>query len=210
MKNTPQQNFWSSGFGREYTDRNPQAADELDRLYLQDYGVSRSAMNKEFLSGLSLGHILEVGCNVGSQLGLLQAQGYADLWGLELQDYAVEKAKTLTKSINIIKGSAFDIPFKDGYFDLVFTSGVLIHINPDDINEALKEIYRVAKKYIWGFEYFDENYHEVEYRGNKNCLWKGNFAQRYLDLFPNLKRVKTKDYKYINSENVDQMFLLEK
>jgi len=56
--------------------------------------------------------------------------GINNLYGIELQQYAIEKAKALTKRINIIHGVADDIPFKDGYFDMVFTSGVLIHIHP--------------------------------------------------------------------------------
>jgi len=59
--------------------------------------------------------------------------GFTNLYGIELQWYAVEKAKEYTKGINIIQGSGFDIPFKDGYFDLVITNGVLIHIAPKKI-----------------------------------------------------------------------------
>jgi len=73
--------------------------------------------------GLENKRILEVGCNVGNQLRMLQRMGFNNLYGIELQQYAIEKAKALTKRINIIHGVADDIPFKDGYFDMVFTSG---------------------------------------------------------------------------------------
>jgi len=74
----------------------------------------------------------------------------------------------------------------------------------------MAEIYRVSKKYIWGFEYFSDGYQEIEYRGNKNVLWKANFAQIYLDNFPDLELVKTEKYKYLEDGNIDLMFLLRK
>ena len=82
--------------------------------------------------------------------------GYMDLWVIEIQKYAVKIARERTNLLNLLNASVFDIPFKDEYFDMVFTSGVLIHINPNDINKAMDEIYRCSKSYIWGFEYFDK------------------------------------------------------
>ena len=73
--------------------------------------------------------------------------GFTNLYGIELQGYAVELSKSRTHNINIIQGSAFDIPFKNEYFDLVFTSGLLIHIHPSNIREAMNEIYRCTKKF---------------------------------------------------------------
>lgn len=209
-KITKQHLFWQSDFGKEYNKRNIMDPVLMDKVYEETYGVSRTTMNEEFLKGLKFEKVLEVGCNVGDQLRFLQKQGHGNLYGIEIQEDAVEESRRLTKNINIINGSAFDIPFKNNYFDLVFTSGVLIHINPNDIEEALAEIYRVSKKYIWGFEYFDEEYKEIEYRGHKDYLWKGNFPQMYLDIFPDLKLIKTKKFPYVRSNSVDVMYLLEK
>ncbi|MDO8499655.1 MAG: methyltransferase domain-containing protein [bacterium] len=208
---TKQQDFWQSDFGKNYSTRNTWDPTTMDKVYAETYGVTRTAMNNEFIKDLSPRNILEVGCNVGDQLRFLQSQGFSDIFGIEIQADAVERSKQLTKNINIIRGSAFDIPYKDKYFDLVFTSGVLIHISPKDIQSALAEIFRVSGRYIWGFEYFSEDYVEIEYHGQKDYLWKGNFAQMFLDAFPDLKLVKTKSYPYLaNDKNVDVMYLLEK
>jgi len=208
--NTEQEKIWLGDFGKNYTERNIYSPLELDRFYQNTYGITRSAMNENFLNVFEKDiKILEVGSNVGNQLLFLQEMGFKNLYGIELQNYAVEISKSRTKNINILQGSAFDIPFKDNYFDLVFTSGVLIHINPKDLPKVLKEIYRCSKKYIWGFEYFSENFSEINYRGNNNLLWKGNYPVIYQEFFPNLKLIKEEKYKYLNSENVDQMFLLE-
>ncbi len=209
-KTTKEERFWLSNFGSEYLERNKLSTKELDLLYTNNFGISRSRLNKEFLGKLKFKNILEVGCNVGNQLALLQGQGFNNLYGIEVFPKAVEIAKTHTKGINIINGSAFDIPFKDKYFDLVFTSGVLIHINPKDVKRAMNEIYRVSKKYIWGYEYYSPKHVDINYRDNKNRLWKADFCKIYLDLFPNLKIVKGEKLKYLNSDNQDEIFLLKK
>ncbi|MGG1552419.1 pseudaminic acid biosynthesis-associated methylase [Paenibacillus ferrarius] len=208
--NTAQMDFWKGQFGKDYTERNTLTIEELNQDSLDKYGFSREEMNARFLGGIDVNNILEVGCNVGLQLQQLQKSGYNNLFGIELQSYAVEKAKQISTQINIIQGSAFDIPFKDNYFDLTFTSGVLIHIAPEDINQALDEIYRVSKRYIWGFEYYSEVDQQLEYRGYEQKMWKMDYMKVYLNRFPNLSVVKVENYKYKNSNNMDQMFLLEK
>ena len=211
-KMTKQMEEWAGKFGEEYTDRNYMSPDEFDKLCLSRIGVSRIEQIDEFLSDLELNNILEVGSNIGNQLLLLQKEGFKNLYGIELNQYAVEKSKERTKGkgIDIIQGSAFDIPFKDAYFDLVFTSGVLIHISPRDINDVLDEIYRCSKKYVWGSEYFSEEYTKVNYRGHSELLWKTNFAKLYLDRFPDLKLIKERRYPYLEDKKlVDQGFLLK-
>lgn len=207
-----QKNLWCGEFGKDYTERNIESPDELDNYYNKVYGVTRSCMNNMFLQHLDLKDkkILEVGCNVGNQLRMLQRMGYKNLYGIELQSYAVQRAKELTKDINIIQGVADDIPFKDEYFDIVFTSGVLIHINPKDLPNVMKEIARCSKKYIWGFEYYADEFQEVNYRGNDNALWRGYYATEYIKNLPGLKILKQEKFKYLHDSNMDQMFILEK
>jgi len=201
--------IWEGKFGRDYTDRNSMSTSELDAMYMDYYGISRSELNMLFLGGMDRSaRILEVGSNTGNQLILLQEAGFTNLYGVEPQDYAVELSKKRSKNINIIKSKVFELPFKDNFFDIVFTSGVLIHIAPSDIQRALVEIHRCSNKYIWGFEYFADEYTKVRYRGYENLLWKTDFASLYLDLFADLKLVKEKRIKYSANENVDTMFLL--
>ena len=210
-KKSNQEISWEGAFGRDYTNRNPASIDEMDKLYTTQFGITRADLNLEFLNRFDHSiRILEVGANLGSQLQGLQKIGFTNLYGIELQPYAVEVSKENTKNINLIQGSAFDIPFKDSYFDLVFTSGVLIHINPDDLNAAMMEIYRCTGEYIWGFEYYADKYSEIPYRGRRNLLWKAPFAKLYLDEFGDLELVKEKRIKYLDNDNVDSMFLIRK
>ncbi|HPA45454.1 MAG TPA: methyltransferase domain-containing protein [bacterium] len=209
IKRTKQEGTWAGDFGQSYTDRNPQSPAEMDELYRGFYGISRTELNSEFLGDLDRGiSILEVGTNVGTQLRALQQMGFTNLTGLELQEYALERARALSEGITFIQGSAFDLPFTDLEFDLVFTSGVLIHLAPADLNRALDEIHRCAGRWIWGFEYFAETHTSIPYRGRDDLLWKGDFARLYLDRFADLRTVRERRIPYLESGNIDTMFLL--
>ena len=210
-KTTEQMLKWIGLFGKEYTDRNFLTLEEVDALYKRNYGVTRTELNERLLQGIDCSvQTLEVGSNIGNQLLCLQSMGFSNLYGLELQSYAIELSKARMHNINMIQGSVFNIPFKNGCFDLVFTSGVLIHLSPSDVAHAMKEIYRCTKEYIWGFEYYASEYTEVTYRGNENLLWKADFPRLYLELFDDLELVKEKRLKYLNSDDGDSMFLIRK
>jgi pseudaminic acid biosynthesis-associated methylase len=210
-RDTHQVQTWAGQFGKEYTDRNALTLEEMENSYIEKYGISRTELNNRFINDIDRSsRILEVGSNIGNQLLCLQKMGFKDLYGIELQSYAVEFSKSRTKGINITENSGFDIPYKDDYFDLVFTSGVLIHIAPSDISRIMTEVHRCTKKYIWGFEYYAEDYTEISYRGKKNLLWKADFPKLYLDQFSDLELVKKDFLDYLQDENTDVMFLLKK
>jgi pseudaminic acid biosynthesis-associated methylase len=157
--------------------------------------------------------ILEVGCNVGMQLKLLQAMGFNNLTGIELQRYAVERAKKFTDGIDVIQGSGFDIPFRDGWFEVVCVTGVLIHIAPDDHARMMREIARCSRQFIWGCEYYADKLTGINYRGHDGFMWKGDFAALFQQHVPGLRLVKQEMCPYIQEAetgNVDAMYLLEK
>ena len=88
------------------------------------------------------------------------------------------------KEINFANGNIFDILYKDNYFDLVMTVGVLIHIDPHDLKNAIKELLRVSNKYylMMEYNYEFEEFEKIEYRDSVG-LWRGNFKQLVLDNF---------------------------
>lgn len=207
-----QEKQWAGEFGDAYLGRNPKSIREEEDSCLKIFGVTRTDLVKEFINKLDRSaKILEVGCNAGVQLMILQKMGFKNLYGIEINIRTLNVARSLTKDINLVQGTALDLPFKDNYFDLVFTSGVLVHIAPSNVKKAMKEIYRCAKNYIWGFESYDDKLTEVVYRGNKNMIWKTNFSKLYLDSFKDLKLVKEKKVKYKTEKGeIDLMFLLKK
>ena len=94
-KQTPQEKFWLSKFGKEYMKRNNFTPQELDKFYVENLGVSRSQINRDFIGNLNLKNTLEVGCNIGVQLNMLQKHKHklGQIYGIELLPEAVEAAK---------------------------------------------------------------------------------------------------------------------
>jgi pseudaminic acid biosynthesis-associated methylase len=208
---TTQGKIWQGDFGRDYTDRNLRDAQALDELYRKNYGLSRTEINRSLLRGIPPNaSFLEVGCNTGSQLELLQQMGWKNLSGIELQPYALAIAQKRLPGVSLKLGSARQLPFSDRSFDVVFTSGVLIHIAPDGLPHAMDEIYRCSRKYIWGFEYYAPETTELSYHGHNLLLWKMDFAKRYLERFSDLHLVEERRLPYISNDNIDTVFLLQK
>jgi len=208
---TTQLQEWEGDFGREYTDRNSLTPQQVDELWRKNYGVTRTEVNRTFLQSIPTNaRILEVGCNIANQLLLLQQLGYSNLHGIEVQGYGLDIARSRVRGINLVQSSAFEIPYKDGYFDLVFTAGVLIHISPADLPVAMAEIHRCSRAFIMGAEYYAAQATEVTYRNHNGLLWKMDYAQEYLSRFPDLQLVQEQRLPYLESPNVDSVFLLRK
>jgi len=208
---TDQTREWTGSFGKEYTERNTFTPAELDALYDRNYGITRRALNLRFLGGISKrARILEVGCNVGNQLLVLQEMGFTNLFGIEIQSYALERARSRVPDAKFTQASVLAIPYPDQNFDLVFTSGVLIHIAPPNVPVALAEIHRCAKTWVWGSEYYAPRMTEVSYRGHNSLLWKTDYAQLYVERFPDLELASEQRLRYLENGNVDTMFLLRR
>lgn len=208
---TKQSEAWAGEFGSQYSERNLFDAPEFDRTYHAKYGVTRTALNQDFLKDIPRSaSILEVGCNLGNQLILLHQMGFENLSGIEINKEIVKTAQSRVPWAKLTEGSVLNIPFRDASFDLVFTSGLLIHIAPQDLPVAMAEIRRCAKDWMWGLEYYAPNTTEVPYRGQSGLLWKADYARIYTESFPDLELVMEKRLSYLDNDNMDSMFLLHR
>ena len=81
----------------------------------------------------------------------------------------------------IVDGHAGNILAEDGSFDLVFTAGVLIHINPYNLSDAMKEIVRVSRRHVLTIEYFAPKSEHVIYYGAER-IWRNDFGKLYMDM----------------------------
>ena len=168
-----QLNRWKDNFGDEYTRRN-----------VVDWR-SRIPIFERILDGLEIDSVLEVGCNRGHNLlAIHDIIGDKEIYGIEPNGYARSLAQR--EGLDVINGDICDIPFKDGYFDLVFTYGVLIHIPENMLPRALNELYCVSRHYIVLAEYFSEKDEVIHYRGYDDMLWRRNYLEWFLSqTFPN-------------------------
>ena len=197
---THQLRVWEGEFGKAYTDRG-----------VTDWPVRLPAFQK-MLDGLPVKRVREVGCNRGHNLvALVELLGEgSDVVGIEPNRYALELARETSVKIGALYGHAFDIPFKDGYFDLVFTCGVLIHVSLKDLPKALMEIYRVSKRYILAIEYYAEEETVIHYRGRDDLLWKRDFLKHYQTQFPDLTLIRSGYWEPEDGFDRCHWWLLEK
>ena len=207
-----QSQVWDGKFGVRYTNRNTFTYTEWNKMYKDRFGFTKETLNENFLNKVPKKiKILELGCNIGSQLRCLYKMGYKNLNGVELQYHCLKKLRNNFDMINGVQSTIYKLPFKNNSFDLVFTNNVLIHIHPKKIKIVLKEMHRVSSSFIWGSEYYSKNYKEVIYRKKKNLLWKADFASIFLKTFKNLKLLKQKFLlNKINKIEIDSMYLLKK
>ena len=207
-----QENFWKGSFGNQFIKRNTfETHKKFNNFYIKRYGCSRDFINNFFLKKINLEKpVLEVGCNIGNQLNALSRIGFKNLYGIDINNESLTIVKKNT-NLNIIKSSGFNIPFKDSFFNIVFTSFVLIHIHPKNLKKIMAEIYRVSNNYIYGLEYYNNDLIEINYRNYKNKAWKGDYCKLYLKTFKKLKLVKERIYQNKdNLEDYDKIFLLKK
>lgn len=104
----------------------------------------------DFVKSLQPEFILEVGSNWGRELKHLE--GFAKLYGIDISDEKIEKAKSYVKGTFRV-ADASQIPYKDNKFDFVYSSGVFAHSSPEKIKSIMDEIFRVSSKYILLVEY---------------------------------------------------------
>lgn len=189
--NSDQLDLWRSKFGIDYAYRSENSISfENQKRLLLDWGKVLKSANIAFPHSA-----LEVGCNIGRNLIALR-QLIPELHGIEPNEQVVKIAEknSALSGVDLQVGSAFELPFADASVDLVFTSGVLIHIAPDDLPRAIKEIHRVSRRYIACIEYFSHELTEVKYRGHDGALFKQDFGKLYLQSFPDLRVV---DYGFL-------------
>lgn len=100
------------------------------------FELSKKFLNNDF-------KILDIGCANGEFLKLMKQNGFKNLYGIDLSENYVNKAKE-NSYMNIKMGDALNIPFEDNMFDICYLDQVLEHLL--DPKLAIKEAYRVLKK----------------------------------------------------------------
>jgi pseudaminic acid biosynthesis-associated methylase len=205
-----EQDFWAGEFGNDYVDR-CNTLEFTNKTYKSQTGFSYLEIYNSFFSNFNKDlKILELACNVGNKLSILKYFGFKNLYGVEINKKAVEIAKKENPDITFFNSSIEDFDPKDEKFDIVCTSGILIHIHPEHLNLILQKIESLSQKYIFGFENFSEIPVEVPYRGHKNKLWKKNFPNAFRKLYPNLKTLKEQKIAYKSQSLTDIFYLFEK
>jgi len=171
--------LWSGRFGDEYSTRN-------DNPF-----PNREAFWNGLFDSIEVASVLEVGSNVGANLQWIARRlPGARLSGIDLNSSALEKARQRLPQAELRQGSATGLPFADANFDLVFTTGVLIHLAREILPQVMSEVVRCSRRYVLCGEYYAPARTEVPYRGHEGALFKEDYGQGYLNAFPELRLVQ--------------------
>ena len=169
-----QQNFGANDYAQEYIRKNS----EFD----QELGVE--AWRKMLAHAEGIGSILECGCNIGRNIGFLDAVlPSATKSVIEISKPAFDFVTRRYKLDQAFNGAIAASNFT-GQFDLVFTIGVLIHIHPDDLLANMAKMFDYSGKYILMGEYFNRTPTMIEYQGKKDRLFKRDFGKLFIENFP--------------------------
>jgi len=177
---TEQEEFWSGAFGDEYTARN----------YSADLVINNVDFFQRVLKAAGkIKTVFEVGCNRGLNLAALNfLDPDMKLSGIDVNGNALMHLAELFEARNAEQPVTSRASIVDYYtterFDLVFTKGVLIHLNPECLPGVYEKLYNLTSKYILLAEYYNPVPVEVEYRGNADKLFKRDFAGEMLDALP--------------------------
>lgn len=162
-----QEQFWQGDFGSQYTKRN--------RVEWE----KRVPFWRQILEATQARSVLDVGCNAGWNLRAIRSIDKT-VWtvGVDLNRDAVGEARTAELDARVMPASRIGLNFHEG-FDLVCTSGVLIHVAPEHLAETMENIIAASKRWVLAVEYEAEEETQVEYRGNTERLWKRPFGRLY-------------------------------
>lgn len=163
---TEQENFWAGDFGLDYVVRN-----NSEQLL-----ISKVAMWAQMMrSAHSVRSIRELGCNIGLNLvALNKLNPSVSLSAYEINEAAARQASE-TGVATITQGSILE-PINDEPVDLTFTSGVLIHINPEYLKNAYDNLVNGSRRYVLVSEYYNPEPVKITYRGHEDKLFKRDFA----------------------------------
>ena len=184
MEKTEQEKFWAGEFGTEYSDRN--------------VGANILASNLALFADIfkrvpKLSSVVEFGSNIGLNLKALdllypgQAQS-----AVEINEVAANRINDSLPNTKVFNLSISDFEpgmLVEGPCDLALIKGVLIHINPEQLNMVYEKLYESSKRFILVCEYYNPKPDTVSYRGHADKLFRRDFAGELLDRYSDVNLV---------------------
>lgn len=181
---TQQEEFWAGEFGDDYIDRN-----QGDETIASNIAMFSKVLER----ALPIDSVIEFGSNIGLNLtAIKQLLPNAKLAAIEINENAVNTLKKID-GINIHHTSILDFVPEYSH-DFVLIKGVLIHINPDELQKVYELLYQSSSRYICVAEYYNPSPVQVEYRGHADRLFKRDFAGEIMDKYKDLRLV---DYGFV-------------
>lgn len=182
---TEQEVFWAGEFGTEYIKRNQ--------------GDAVLASNLNFFSKALHGTkgvktTIEFGANIGMNLKALKLlYPTIDLHAIEINTDAAHELQQVIPVENIYQSSILNwTPHRA--WDLALIKGVLIHINPSELNQVYDKLFAATNRYLLVAEYYNPVPVAIPYRGHDDRLFKRDFAGEMISRYSSLQLL---DYGFV-------------
>lgn len=165
-----------------------------DKKYFQDRANGPAIMAETvalFLTEKKCKTILDVGCGSGWLIRYLQSRGFKAK-GCDIAPEAI-------KVSGQVRGSATKLPFKTGAYDAILGISIIEHMLPQDVEQFLREAFRVLKPGGWLF-LDTPNYHTPwRFLFGKN--WAGFGDPTHINFYSptSLKKILTR-HKFYNTK----------
>lgn len=203
---TEQEEFWSGEFGDQYVERNKQ-----DWMLASNIAMFSDIF--QYVDNKNAASVIEFGSNIGLNLmAIKKIIPNIQMGAIEINKKASEQLAKNIEGVKIYNNSILESDINEKY-DIVLIKGVLIHIDPHELNEVYRKLYETSKRYILVAEYYNPSPVTIKYRGEENKLFKRDFAGEILDKYKDLRLV-TYGFKYYRDSLFPQddinWFLLEK
>ena len=170
-----QEQYWAEEVASAYIARNSSFDNSLGS---QAWSIMLARADQPISS------FLECGCNIGrniSQLALARPEARPS--AIEISQPAFDFVTRQHDLQHAFNGPILDASLDSASFDLVFTLGVLIHIQPDQLLQTMARMYAWSSRYILMGEYFNRTPVMLEYHGEQDRLFKRDFGRLFADNF---------------------------
>lgn len=125
---------------------------QYDRYWQSADRVGESSGNMDRASELivttcGVGRILDVGSGEGLLVASLLRRG-VDAYGVDVSEIVTARCNRRMPG-RFTHGSVLSLPFEDASFQTVVSTDCMEHLAPEDVPKALKEIHRVASRFVF-------------------------------------------------------------
>ena len=170
------ESLWRGSFGDDYVERNAAA------------GAQRQPFWQQHFERFPAERVLEVGCNVGANLRHIASLAPPEqVWGVDVNQRSLEALRGTIPTVNSGWAVARELPFRDGWFDLVLSVAVMIHQPEATLPLAISEMVRCSRRFVCCIEYVAAETTIVNYRGQERAFFKRDYGQVVTELFPDLQ-----------------------
>jgi pseudaminic acid biosynthesis-associated methylase len=177
---TEQEAFWAGEFGSNYIERN-----QGEKLLASNLNF----FSKALASARELKSCIEFGANIGMNLKALRLlYPSVDLHAIEINEDAVQELRRFIPNHQIHHTSILDFEPKNTC-DLVLIKGVLIHLNPEMLQDVYDRLAASTNRYLLIAEYYNPSPVSIAYRGHNDKLFKRDFAGEVMERRPEFRLV---------------------